>query len=136
MKDYYILSGIDNGIFVYHNVEDKSTHDKNISYLVYNVLRNINIVKNEEMNVFIYEHNLLDNTCDLIIIQNKNKNEFEDFDKDNLENIFGELSELIFNNNVLTVQLDNSNYKTSLKSFNYNKENKLVIENIEYMAIE
>lgn len=135
MKQYYILSGIDNGIFVYHNVEDKSTHDKNVSYLVYNVLRDINIVKNDDMNVFIYEHDLTDKSCDLIIIQNKNKHEFEDFDKDNLENIFAQLTVHLINNDILTIELDNNNYKTSLKSFNYNTLDKLIIESLEYMVI-
>lgn len=134
MKQYYILSGIDNGIFVYHNVENKFTHDKNVSYLIYNVLKAINIVKNDDMNVFIYEHNPADKSCDLIIIQNKNKDELEDFDKDNLEDIFEQINKYVINNEILTIELDNDNYKTSIKSYTYNKHDKLVIDKIEYIV--
>jgi hypothetical protein len=136
MKDYFILSCIENGIFVYHNIEDSEQHDKGISYFIYHVLRNNNFIKNDDMNVFIYEHNIVKKTCDLIILQNTQKSELEDFDKENLENTINEIIEKVGNNSdMLTVSFNNNNFSTSLKPFVYDLHNKLIIDTIEYIAI-
>jgi hypothetical protein len=136
MKDYFILSCIDNGIFVYYNIEDAEQHDKGISYFIYHVLRNNNLIKNDDMNVFIYEHNIVKKTCDLIILQNTKKSELEDFDKENLENIMNEIIEKVGNNSdMFTVSFNNNNFTTSLKPFVYDICNKLTIDTIEYIAI-
>jgi hypothetical protein len=182
MNDYFILSRIENGIFIYHSVDcnsevtnndldtpkdtvdtpkdtvdtpkdtvdtpkdtldtptNKTENDKEISYFLYNVLKNNNIVDNVDVNVFIYDHNILKKTCDLIIIQDNKKGELEDFDKENLETIFNDILKNIENinknnNNMLVVTYSNNNYKTTLKPFNYNLDVKIVIDTIEYVSL-
>jgi len=137
MQDYFLLSRIDNGIFVYHNIIDTTSDDKGISYFIYHVLKSNNIIDNDNVNVFIYEHDIIKKTCDLIILQNKEKGELEEFDKENLENIFNEIIENIVNNNnnTVTISYDNNNYTTTYKEFTFNKDDKLVLDTIEYIAM-
>jgi hypothetical protein len=162
MYDFFILSRIENGIFVYHNVDydgdktldlskdpsedaskdkvDLPKNDKGITYFLYHVLKNNNIVDSEDVNVLIYEHNIVKNTCDLIILQDKNKSELEEFDKENLESIFYDIIKNIEtikvnSNNMLSVSYSNNNYNTSFKPFNCNFDGKIVIDTIEYIAL-
>jgi hypothetical protein len=140
MYDFFILSRIENGIFVYHNIDDAISHDKGISYFLYNVLKNINIIDNDEVNIFIYEHNFIKKTCELIILQNKNKGDLEDFDKENLENIFNEIIKNINSsndstNNMFVVSYENKNFTTSFAPFTFNSEEPIVLDTIEYIAI-
>jgi galactose-1-phosphate uridylyltransferase len=175
MNDYFILSRIENGIFIYHNVycnneattneldtpkdtldtpkdtldtpkdtldtpTNKTENDKGITYFLYHVLKNNNIIDSEDVNVLIYEHNIVKNTCDLIILQDKNKSELEEFDKENLETIFYDIIKNIESinansNNMLSVSYSNNNYNTSFKPFNCNFDGKIVIDTIEYIAL-
>lgn len=140
MYEFFILSRIDNGIFVYHNIDGNISNDKGISYFIYNVLKNNNIIDNDDINVFIYEHNAEKNNCNLIIIQNKNKGDLEDFDKENLENVFNEIIENISKaedtpNSMLSVCYENNNFITSFKPFIFNLDDKIILDTIEYIAL-
>ena len=146
MYQFFILSRIENGIFIYHNVDDTTINDRGVSYFIYHVLKNNNIIHSDDVNIFIYEHNLVNKTFDLITLQSKNKGELEEFDKENLENIFYEIIENIGNhvnsninsennNNMLVVSYENNNFTTLFKPFVLNLDEKIVIDTIEYIAL-
>ena len=136
MRDYLLLSRIENGIFVYHSVIDVTSYDKGISYFVYHVLKKNNIINNENVNVFIYEHDKTKKTWDLIIIQNKEKGELEDFDKDNLQSILNEINEnVIKNNETLVISYNNGDYTIGYKPFILDIEDKIILDTIEYIAL-
>ena len=135
MHDYLLLSRIKNGIFVYHSISDTTSYDKGISYFVYHVLKNNNIIDNDDVNVFIYEHDITKKTWDLIIIQNKEKGDLEEFDKENLENIFNEITENVLKNNDTLVVSYNDNYTIAYKTFFLDNHDKIILDTIEYIAL-
>jgi len=136
MHDYLLLSRIENGIFVYHSISDVTSYDKGISYFIYHVLKNNNMINNENENVFIYEHDTSKKTWDLIIIQNKEKGDLEEFDKNNLESIFNEITENVLkNNDTFVISYNNDNYTTSYKPFILDNQDKIILDTIEYIAL-
>jgi hypothetical protein len=137
MQDYLLLSRIENGIFVYHSVSDATSYDKGITYFLYHILKNNNIINNENVNVFIYDHDTIKKTWNLIIIQNKEKGELEDFDKDNLQSILNEINEYVIkNNDTLVISYNNNdNYTIGYKPFILDIEDKIILDTIEYIAL-
>jgi|LakMenEpi03Aug12_release.lakeMendotaPanAssembly.Ray.scaffolds.fasta_scaffold349316_1 hypothetical protein len=136
MQDYLLLSRIENGIFVYHSISDTTSYDKGVSYFVYHILKNNNMIDNDNVNLFIYDHDITKKTWELIIIQNKEKGDLEEFDKDNLESIFNEITNNVLKNNqTLVIAYNNDNYTIGYKPFILDNEDKIILDTIEYIAL-
>lgn len=120
MEDYVFLGSVSNGLFFFHNLENVE-HDRRITYNLYKILENNGIITNPDTNLIVYERSK--NTEDeyewtTIIVQNNKKDKMEDFDKDNLEQLFPILVDNIkkvTDGKIATISY-NDNY--------YNRENK------------
>lgn len=120
MEDYVFLGSVSNGLFFFHNLENVEL-DRRITYNLYKILENNGIITNPDTNLIVYEKSK--NTEDeyewtTIIVQSNKKDKMEDFDKDNLEQLFPILVDNIkkvTDGKIATISY-NDNY--------YNRENK------------
>jgi hypothetical protein len=137
MQDFYIINRVQNGIFVYFNITDEPT-DKGPFYFLYNILKSIHIISSEDDNLFIYEHKTSENNevWNLIAIQSKEKEELEQFDKDNLENVFIEsIANINKDDDSLVIQYNDNNYTSHFKKINFENIKNISLESIEHIII-
>lgn len=137
MQDFYIINRVQNGIFVYFNIMDEPT-DRGPFYFLYNILKSIDIISSENDNLFIYEHKTTDNdeVWNLIAIQSKEKEELEQFDKENLENVFIEsIANINKDDDSLVIQYNDNNYTSQFKKINFENIKKISLESIEHIII-
>ena len=137
MQDFYIINRVQNGIFVYFNINNEPG-DKGPFYFLYNILKSINIISSIDDNLFIYEHKTNDNNdiWNLIAIQSKEKEELEHFDKDNLESVFFDsITNINKDDDSLVIQYNDNNYTSHFKKINFENIKNISLQSIEHIII-
>jgi hypothetical protein len=135
MEEQFILLGnIENTLFFYNEVKSANL-DKLATFEIFNVLKRHNMLDPTNDVLILYQKNL-DGTYTCYSLQHNSKLELEDFDRNDLEQVFNNTVTSLTTKEYLVIELKDKDYSICNKTIEFNNMEPVYLSNLENVLVK